>query len=65
VTPLIFKQKNPRGHEYQTNHVITGDLNIIKNTSLEMFAKGPKYREPKPVPTFDHTLFEYCNKPTA
>jgi hypothetical protein len=47
------------GHEYQTNHVITGDLNIIKNTSLEMFAKGPKYREPKPVPTFDHTLFEY------
>jgi hypothetical protein len=31
-----------------TGHVITGDPNIIKNTSLrDLFAKGPNYREPK------------------
>jgi hypothetical protein len=31
-----------------TGHVITGDLKIINNTSLrDVFAKGPKYREPK------------------
>ena len=43
------------------DHVITVDLNSINNTSTEMFAKGLKYREPKSVPTFDYTLFEYCN----
>jgi hypothetical protein len=33
-----------------TGHVIAGDLNIINNTSLrEVFAKGPKYREPKSI----------------
>ena len=33
-----------------TGHVITGDFNIIKNTSLrDVFAKGPKYREPKSI----------------
>jgi hypothetical protein len=31
-------------------HVITGDLNTISNTSLrDVFAKGPKYREPKSI----------------
>ena len=31
-----------------TGHVIAGDLKIINNISLqEVFAKGPKYREPK------------------
>jgi hypothetical protein len=34
----------------QTGHVITGDLKIINNTSLrDVFAKGPKYREPKSI----------------
>jgi len=38
-SPFIY---NPTGH------VITGDLKIINNTSLrDVFAKGPKYREPK------------------
>ena len=33
-----------------TGHVITGDLTIISNTSLrDVFAKGPKYREPKSI----------------
>ena len=35
-----------------TGHVITGDLNIINNTSLrerEVFARGPKYRELKSI----------------
>ena len=33
-----------------TGHVMTGDLKIIDNTSLvEVFAKGPKYREPKSI----------------
>ena len=33
-----------------TGHVIAGDLKIINNTSLrEVFAKGPKYREPKSI----------------
>jgi len=33
-----------------TGRVITGDLKIINNTSLrEVFAKGPKYREPKSI----------------
>ena len=36
-SPVIY---NPAGH------VITGDLNIINNTSLrDMFVKEPKYRE--------------------
>jgi hypothetical protein len=40
-SPFIY---NPTGH------VITGDLKIINNTSLqEVFAKGPKYREPKSI----------------
>jgi hypothetical protein len=39
-SPLIY---NPTGH------FMTGDLKIINNTSLEMFAKGPKYREPKSI----------------
>ena len=31
-------------------HVITGDLKIINNTSLrDVFAKGPKYREPQSI----------------
>jgi hypothetical protein len=31
-------------------HVITGDLKIINNTSLQdVFAKGPKYREPQSI----------------
>ena len=30
-------------------HVVTGDLNIIKNTQLrELLSKGPKFREPQP-----------------
>jgi hypothetical protein len=33
-----------------TGHVITGDLKIIKETSLrEVIAKRPKYREPKSI----------------
>jgi len=33
-----------------TGHVITGDFNIINNTSLrDVFAKGPKYCEPKSI----------------
>ena len=40
-SPFIY---NPTGH------VITGDLKIINNTSLqEVFAKGPTYREPKSI----------------
>jgi len=40
-SPFIY---NPTGH------VITGDLKIINNISLrEVFAKGPKYREPKSI----------------
>ena len=40
-SPFIY---NPTGH------VITGDLKIINNTSpRDMFAKGPKYREPKSI----------------
>ena len=39
-SPLIY---NPAGH------VITGDLKIINITSLRMFAKAPKYREPKSI----------------
>ena len=35
---------NPAGH------VITGDLNIVDNTSLRnVLSKGPKYREPKSI----------------
>ena len=31
-------------------HVITGDLNIIDNKPLrDVLAKGPKYREPRPI----------------
>ena len=38
-SPFIY---NPTGH------AITGDLNIISNTSLRnVFAKGSQYREPK------------------
>ena len=34
----------------QTGHVITDDLKIMNNTSLrDVFAKGPKYREPKSI----------------
>jgi hypothetical protein len=40
-SPFIY---NPTGH------VLTGDLKIINNTSLrDVFAKGPKYREPKSI----------------
>ena len=40
-SPLIY---NPAGH------VITGDLKIITYTSLrDVFAKGPKYCEPKSI----------------
>jgi len=40
-SPFIY---NPAGH------VITGYLKIINNTSLrDVFAKGPKYREPKSI----------------
>ena len=40
-SPFIY---NPAGH------VTTGDLNIINNTSLgDVFAKGPKYREPRSI----------------
>ena len=40
-SPFIY---NPTGH------VITGDLKIINNTFLrDVFAKGPKYREPKSI----------------
>jgi hypothetical protein len=40
-SPFIY---NPTGH------VITGDLKIINSTSPgEVFAKGPKYREPKSI----------------
>ena len=40
-SPFIY---NPTGH------VITGDLKVINNTSLrEVFAKWPKYREPKSI----------------
>ena len=40
-SPFIY---NPTGY------VATGDLKIINNTSLrEVFAKGPKYREPKSI----------------
>ena len=40
-SPFIY---NPTGH------VITGDLKIINNISLqEVFVKGPKYREPKSI----------------
>jgi len=32
------------------DHVITVDCNIINNTSLrDVFAKGPKYRDPKSI----------------
>jgi len=32
------------------DHVITGDLKIINDTSLQdVFTKGPKYREPKSI----------------
>jgi len=32
------------------DHVITGDLKIINNTSLrDVSTKGPKYREPKSI----------------
>jgi hypothetical protein len=32
------------------DHVITGDLKIINNTSLQdVFTKGPKYREPQSI----------------
>jgi hypothetical protein len=41
TSPFIY---NPTGH------VITGDLKIINNTShTRVFAKGPKYREPKSI----------------
>ena len=43
-------------HYYQLDlknilfYIITGDLKIINNTSLrDVFAKGPKYREPKSI----------------
>ena len=39
-SPLIY---NP------TDHVIIGDLKMINNSSLEVFAKGAKYREPKSI----------------
>ena len=40
-SPFIY---NPTGHD------ITGDFNIISNTSLlELFAKGSKYCEPKSI----------------
>ena len=33
-----------------TGHVITGDLNIVTNTSLRnVLSKGPKYREPRSI----------------
>jgi hypothetical protein len=33
-----------------TDHIITGDLKIINNTSVwEVFANGPKYREPNSI----------------
>ena len=32
------------------SHVITGDLNIVNNTSLQnVLSKGPKYHEPKTI----------------
>jgi len=41
VPPFIFTP---------ADHVITGDLNIINNTSLQdVYAKGQKYREPKSI----------------
>ena len=36
--------------DHHHNHIVTGDLRIIKNESLrELFSKGPNYREPKPI----------------
>ena len=32
-----------------TGHFMTGNFKIINNTSREVFAKGPKYREPKSI----------------
>jgi hypothetical protein len=58
-----FKSKNPdctcasSPFIYNpTGHVITGDLKIINNISLrEVFAKGPKYREPKSI-NWEHNI---------
>ena len=35
---------------YPVGHIITGYINIINKTSLrDMWAKAPKYREPKSI----------------
>jgi hypothetical protein len=42
--------KNSSFLDAHHNHIVTGDLRIIKNTLLrKLFAKGPNFREPKPI----------------
>ena len=40
----------PHSYYNPADHVITGDLKIINNTSLQdVFTKGPIYREPQSI----------------
>ena len=47
-TPDCTCASSPFKHN-PTGHAMTDDLKIINNTSLEVFAKGLKYREPKSI----------------
>jgi len=42
--------KNSPFVDVHHNHIVTGDLHIIKNGSLrKLLSKGPNFREPKPI----------------
>ena len=55
------RECNTSSHLYQPyDHVITGDLSVIPNSKLrDLFAKGPKYREPCKV-DWDKNLSLLC-----
>ena len=43
------------------NHIITGDLRIVKNNKLrKLICKGPKYREPEPI-SWDKAKYSIIN----
>ena len=47
---MIAPVQVPHSYYNPADHVITGDLKIINNTSLQdVFTKGPKYREPQSI----------------